>query len=329
MGCMEIDMKKSQPVWLSIATISALFPLMLGGCSKAGAEAGTWSSQPFYEILERQDFSTFPMPGVVSEHFRSNYGEWDALGSDVFSMTYHEKNPATNKWYEISREFSNAFAITAMSDTPDGHNFVVAGVTSDGNAQLQLLSIPSRSGGVHIDVNRPTYPALGFPLGMYSAHEVLPVIFKIPSGRAATPTESRHRIYSGDGLEFVRAVELDPELRFALAVDLDGTVVQFDLTSGFPSTPNLIYDVSTNADLPGVRRIALRELANGGRVVILSPQVGPILMTQNKYVILEDSENDGLFESCISLTRAEFVSAGYNEPIVYSEMHRMGFDLGW
>lgn len=232
------------------------------------------------------------------------------------------------QWYTSEVYESTTYRVTACCGRAGGNILYVAGISPDGSDVIERLNYGTRKGGYEVQIQSPAAQPIGTPMPAYSAQEALNgTTFAIPQTQHAPAR--RTVIYSGTAMGHVRSMDVDPEGRYLLVLGFwSGSVFQLDLTA--PTiTPAVLFSAAQLPQLAKARTLELCFHLTEGRKVELTESSGCVLPIDCKWMLLNDSNNDGVFESTVTLDRAAWLSSGYDEYSNWRSFQNLGVTFNW
>jgi len=232
--------------------------------------------------------------------------EWGGLLLEPrdLSVWSNELDPATGQWEQSTVHYSVAFDVVSIGGI-GADLLVVAGYSGRFDDEvIELWDLSPSTGGYK------TWLSGGLshgPIGTPSPTSVISEgieggLFQVAAGRTPAPAPSRTEIFRGD-LGGIIAVAVDPEERFVLVLsDEDDCVYQIDVASG---VKQVVLDVSISTTVASADGIRGLEHAVEGRKYIVGDR------SADQYVFMNDTDNDGVFDSFLELTRAQILTTDY------------------
>ena len=242
-------------------------------------------------------------------------GEAGAYGLD---MTWHERDTMGN-WHKHVLDVTASFRLIATAAREGGNEVYLAGMRDDGKAVIKRFRFASRQGGYHISTAPGQISPVGSPMPVHNAVEGVfgnNGVFSTPSASSyAQPTRDT---ILGNQAGLVQSLEVDPYGRFLMLLTYpDSNVFRVDLLA-VPKTLELMFTAQDIPELADAKTIDAYRLVGGGHIYVLTNMGGLRAGSLGgnggiRYVVLQDSNNDGGFESVEAFTGpGAFHAAGYD-----------------
>jgi hypothetical protein len=147
--------------------------------------------------------------------------------------------------------------------------------------------------------------------GYSVANSIVGGTFVAPGARQQIVPE-REVIYRGTTMGHVRSMDVDPEGRFLLLLSYStGTVYRFDLLTTPPQL-NTAFEPTAIPHLTNVRSLWIGDFAQQGRKCTLSEIQHGKLPEVHHFTILDDANNDGVFENHTTYGVSEWQASPYS-----------------
>ena len=138
-------------------------------------------------------------------------------------------------------------------------------------------------------------------------------------------SDTRTTLYRGTSLGFLCDVEVDPSLRYVLALTHDGSVYRIDLPSDADRRPPvLLYDTEEVPELESAIAIRYAKHVSDGSMFVIDQRA-----PGDDTVILRDADDDGALEGVSVLSGAQWEESGYALLSNFVPVHRTSWFPGW
>lgn len=282
---------------MTAIALAALFGVM------AAASSHTRVVQ-FPEELEFYPFGFSALkPSAITPNLRQSYAF--AGGGDRVAVDRSERCP--EGWRDLeSATIVTAYRITDVASRRGGADLFVAGIHADDSDVIEHWSFGTRSGGYFVDPMVAAQP-IGTSMGQFHPTEAIQgPNFVCPPESARMPSPERKAIAQRVDLGHVRVMAADPEGRFLLYQAHDtSSIWQIDLTQE-PTALAQLLTVASTPHLAFTKTMRLLRHQTAGRRYFLteSSRLGQYPNTNHSITMLVDAENDGVFESVVTMLTA-------------------------
>lgn len=282
---------------------------------------------PFVFPQDLVEFNPFNFrSAALSANLRQSFS-YDS-GGEAVVVRWGELDPNNQtNWYVSEVTEAVSFQITSVTSSAGGHILYVAGIRDDGVDLIERWSYPARAGGFGIQVTSGAPQSIGTPMPPYTAQEFL-------NGSSFTPPSPQHTsarrtsMYRGSAIGHIRSLAADPEGRFLLALSYpSGAVYQIDVI-GSPQ-PIQVLAPALVPHLASAKTIEVQHNVAEGRKYILTERESCLVPPGHKWTLINDPNNDGIFETSVTLTSAEWVAAGLDEDTAWHLYQNVGVVLNW
>ncbi len=265
--------------------------------------AAIWSQGTPPAGLPPEDLIKPPIIGSVGKavygELQRSWYDWNTV-DQVVTIKRRERAKNTDSWSEQIQELSTSYYVVDVRVTCDStHNIAevyVAGSYPDGTACLERWAF--------------AYPAGGPLSDPY-----------VPIDRRPLPSVRRIELFRSSQFGYVRCIEPDPDGRFVLFLTRESqTLYRRPLPSGAPT-----IELAPAAEnfMTEISQIVVREHTNEGRqfhLLTSSRWHAGGVGTPTDLIILRDSNNDGVFESHVRTTAAQWSALGYESGQVWRQL---------
>lgn len=266
-------------------------------------------------------------PNAIAPHLRQSVS-FD-VGDEGIEVKWRETDgSAPIVWHPSDVYESTTYRVTAACGLKGGEVIYVAGIAPNGADVIERFNYGVRVGGYRIQPTSPAAQPIGTAMAPYTAQEVLNgTSFVVPPSQHGPAR--RTLIYTGNAVEHVRAMDVDPEGRYLVLLGYKTPALhQIDL-SATTITPVKIFDATQIPHLPLVRTLRIRHHATYGRTIVLSEQSGSLFPNDYKWTLVSDATNDGVFERKATLTTTAWAAAGFDQDSNWSSYQNVGVLFNW
>lgn len=233
-----------------------------------------------------------PIRSFYSPSFRQ---QLDGIGRSTVKLRNMELRPDDGSqywtpWYRFSTSFTTRFLRGRFAD-----DFLVVGEHEGGRTVLERWMITPVKGSWTIE--RPTQPAdLGVPVQALVPPALVAAggEWIAPEARSGRPVE--RRVLVDDNLDGapLRALEFDPDGRYAVYVGTKPAGLYRRLLSGSPTqSEELLHSEASIPHVGEIRLLYFKQHAAYGRVLVC--EYGAFDFA--RFTLLVDGDNDGIFDA--------------------------------
>ena len=179
----------------------------------------------------------------------------------------------------------------------------------------------------HIDDGRWIHTAPSIPTPQYSG------VTQIKGGVFAAPTSENHvtprrkTIFrGGTDIAELRAMEADPEGRFLLLYENTRILWKLPISAGTSGPAAVLYDQTSAPELTIVRDIQAHDHTLG-RVYVCTEMRSDSELNAQTHVLLVDNENDGVFDSKLDVSYADWTESSTYGIGSWTPIFRAGTDV--
>lgn len=310
-------MKKS-----SIASV-ILVPLVLAGVGVLAANAvpvrqagGPAADEPTLGDLK------FPIEifqaglvnrGVVCPEITQTFGY--TVGGRLVQRHKRERAAATDAWYLMEGDEKVSYRITALTTRLGGDEVFVAGIRDDGSCVIERWTYLPRKNGWQVTCTLPPGSA---PIG--TPAPAATCLLAVASGEAweavstddmELPAATRREVYSSPGGPFY-GLAVDPQGRYLLFFDVSTEqLLRIDLSQR-PVVPAVVFSGVTYG-IKTAGNMQVMDFTGEGRKCLIRPMLRDSEIEPEVYLLGTDANNDGVFESWVKYSSAEWDTSVYSD----------------
>jgi hypothetical protein len=239
-----------------------------------------------------------------------------------FDLTDLE-NPVFVTEHVTKRNYSVAYSLSTFTHRHADEIYVAGVAPRSGHAVVERWIFPPEIGSFYTDrdvastpIGVPVTPSdlmLGLasnappPTPPFDPNSIFSERFVAPSGRTTPPAPIREELYRGPDFGEVDSMKVDPEGRF-LIINPTGQDRILRLVLSDPPDLQILYTASDFPELVGAKLgCGLAQHSTGARAYF----VGYTHTSSRGMIILEDADNDGVFENAVALPEASFNASPY------------------
>ena len=201
---------------------------------------------------------------------------------------------------ELSYDWSVSYDVFAASGGLGPHEFVLAGIARNGDLVIEHFDLDMPDGSQVVDDTTLSAPSFSIAGGSG---------YQPPSQRAAANPPIRRELYRGAGLGTDVVLANDPQRRFTYVCSRElakmfvvpwaeaGSLQEYTLES----SPSILHRAKS-------MRVQRHSTEGNKLKIVLDTQQGV-----ERYLILSDYDDDGVFDGDVPFTRTEYASNGYPE----------------
>jgi len=310
-------MKQHTGAWIAATVVTA------AAATYVATENRTVQSVPFPEEL--LTYNAYPFEAVcVAPHLRRAVAYSGGTNGMMVRQGERDSQPSA-AWTKHESVETVSFKVTDVDARLGGDDVFVAGIADDGRTLLERWAYPVRKNGYGIALTSGPVAPIGTVTAEYAAAQELNGDEYEPATASYLRFAQRSVIYRGTGLGYIRSVLADPEGRFVLFLTYPGQSL-YRLRLEPNATPELLYSVTTLPHLADVESMQLWRHESLGRIYVLNEPRD--YETGHSTTYLQDADNDGLFETVVTLTGVHWQAfREANQP--FESFSNTGVEFDW
>ena len=242
-----------------------------------------------------------------------------ARGGSEITVGRHEQplSSGNNDWESIETDHSVAYEIADIASRDGGDTLYIAGLIANDQGDLESVverwSFQPPKGGHFIESKNgaPT----GSKSGEYEWSTGIRGEFQAIRDRTEKRAEPRReRIYRGQRLGQIDLLILDPQGRYLITLSRGlGEMHSLDILGEQPIEPQLVPGASDLPHLTVANSARIWQLPAHGRFIYLTEFEGHGIPLGRQHTIVVDAENDGIFESSVTMDQSAWNASPYSK----------------
>lgn len=237
---------------------------------------------------------------------------WFNRGSKEVEMKRSERAGAGTLWYNYESTITTSFRITDVAARPGGEELFVAGIADNGDDVIERWVARARTGGWAMRCATSPVLPVGTPMPPYAVtHLVVGGTFVPPGPRQAIAPE-RDVIFRSTAVGKIRSMIADPEGRYLLLLSFTtSSMYRLDLLT----TPMELFALDTVSTLPhlsAAKSLWIGDFSTQGRKCCLSELADSTIPEGSGFTVLDDTDNNGIFESKQTFSEVEWAASPYS-----------------